>query len=372
MRFTILAWLPALGYILWPRSLPVDTSGMETALFTFLTTAAFYYQHKREDIYALALGTLAAVTRPEGFAVAIMLIVWNGYLHPERIKRYLAVAGFLILPWLVFATIYFGSPIPNSIMAKTALYDKLGEFTSWDTFVYFMGWHRPFGWIMSAMALVGGYWLNKKQNHGWLEIIWLGGLVLFYSLGKARMFFWYAGPLYPLYFLFATASICLLVERVDWFRARRTMSSLLFGGLMSVVLMYGCFKPINYFSGLQKAQLAAHYEVGIYLSTIVEPDEVVAAEDIGYMGFYSKRLILDRDGLVSPEVIPYNVRGDYFGLIKDKQPAWVVALVSSPTSQFISSESFLADYQRMRSFDSDKFVYDVFRRTRPTLENQKN
>jgi len=52
LRFRQLAFLPVLCYILWPRSIPADVSGMETALFTFFITAALYCYQKRPWPYS--------------------------------------------------------------------------------------------------------------------------------------------------------------------------------------------------------------------------------------------------------------------------------------------------------------------------------
>jgi len=61
LRFTCWAFVPAVLYIFFPRTLPSETGGMETAMFTLLVTAAFYYQRKRMGLYALAMATLASV-----------------------------------------------------------------------------------------------------------------------------------------------------------------------------------------------------------------------------------------------------------------------------------------------------------------------
>lgn len=369
LRFTIMAWLPTVAYILWPRSLAVDTGGMETALFTLLITAAFYYQAKRLTIYALALATLSALTRPEGFFVVAILLALNLYREPYRWRQYLVVTGLLLLPWLIFATIYFGSPIPNSAMAKAALYAKLGRFGIWETLVYFMAWHTPFGWLMSLMALFGGYWLNKKQNFGWPAIIFLVGLILFYCLSRARMFFWYVGPIYPLYFIFATAAVCWAVGRFKWLKQKRMLVRNLTLIGICLLLGYAWRTPVFYYSRLQEAQINAHYEVAVYLAARVADHELVAAEDIGYMGYYSKKRILDRDGLVSPAVIPYNRSENYLGLIDDFKPEWVVTLRTSWLSQFYNSQEFLVNYQLEKTFETERFVYDLFRQRE--IENRQ-
>lgn len=365
LRFTLFAWLPTIAYILWPRSLTADTAGMETALFTLLVTAAFYYEAKQLRFYSLGVATLSALTRPEGYLVLGILLLINLYREPRFWKQQLSVVGLLLLPWLIFATIYFGSPIPNTVLAKAQLLDKLGHFSIWETVRYFMAWHSPFGWLMTLMAIPGGYWLNKKQNFGWPAIIFLVGLIGFYAFTSARMFFWYVTPIYPLYFIFALASLCWVADRFGWVKQHRELVRNL--GLIALIILfcYAWITPVDYYARLQESQLKAQYEVGTYLSAKASADALVAAEDIGYIGFYSGKRILDRDGLVSPEVIPYNRTRNYLGLITDFQPDWVVTLRGSRLSGFYNQQEFTKQYRLATSYESERVSYDIFRHVIP-------
>ena len=130
--------------------------------------------------------------------------------------------------------------------------------------------------------------------------------------------------------------------------------------MMVAVLLIGDFKPVQYFQNLQDIQLNVHRAIGIYLNALATPGQVVAAEDIGYIGFYSKRTILDRDGLISPQVIPYNEKGEYEQVVLDFHPDWVVAAKSSPISGFVSDSSFLAQYAEDTAFVADDHEYFLF------------
>ena len=43
----------------------------------------------------------------------------------------------------------------------------------------------------------------------------------------------------------------------------------------------------------------------IWINEFTEQDAIIAAHDIGALGFYGNRLIIDLAALISPEVIPY-------------------------------------------------------------------
>ncbi len=121
-------------------------------------------------------------------------------------------------------------------------------------------------------------------------------------------------------------------------------------------------KPLSYYSFVQRAYEAVHLQIGLYLSEHVGPDEWVAAQDIGYIGYYSKRKILDRDGLVSPEVIDYNRDGRHFDVLSDFKPRWAVISRGSPLSEFEHDDRFLKSYELQASYSAGSFDYGVYRR----------
>ena len=62
--------VPVTMYILFPRLIVTDTAGMETAFFTLLVTGAFYLQHRRLPVHAIAAAAFAVTA---AFAVAAAL-----------------------------------------------------------------------------------------------------------------------------------------------------------------------------------------------------------------------------------------------------------------------------------------------------------
>jgi arabinofuranosyltransferase len=363
LRFTHWSWVPALIYMLWPRTLVGDTCGMETAFFTMLVTASFYYQHRRLIFYALATATLAAVTRPEGLFLILVLLAYNGYRNRDKLLQYLSTPLFIIVPWLSFSYFYFGSVIPNSVSAKVALYSRFATKPFLESLVYLMAWHNPVGWILLLSAIGGGYWLYKKQNFGRLEIVWLVGMILFYAFSRTHIFFWYVLPVYPLYLLFAGALLPLLSDRVGLLAKQSRACGAAIAVVLVALAAVGNYRAADYYSTYQEHLENIHKAIGHYLYSHARADDLVAAEDVGYMGYYSKKRILDRDGLVSPEAIPYNRSGDYLDLILDYRPDWVVTAIPSYTADFMEDKRFLDDYSLDRAFKSGPVLeYRVYSR----------
>ncbi len=350
LRFTRWSLLPVVLYILFPRLLPTDTGGMETALFTLLLTAAFYYQHRQMAVYGLAMATLAAATRPEGYLVLGILLVYNVIKRPGRLVSLLSVPAPILLAWVAFATLYFGSPIPNSVPAKLALYSRFGSMSPWDNLLLVIGFEHPLSLPLLALAIIGGWWLNKRQNYGLLEIIFMMGMVGGLAFSSTHMFLWYISPIYPIYLLFASAALPMLSERANLTGYRLTVVSQIALVTAAVVMSAAIYKPASYYRGYQHNLEIVHKAIGLYLRGHTDKDAVVAAEDIGYLGYFSERKIIDRDGLVSPEVVPYNRDGRYLEVIEDMKPDWVVASPQGPNSPFIDSLPFTSKYELREAF----------------------
>jgi hypothetical protein len=77
----------------------------------------------------------------------------------------------------------------------------------------------------------------------------------------------------------------------------------------------------------------------------------VCAEDIGYLGYYSGLYILDQDGLVSPQAIPFNRKKDRLGLLEKYRPAYFLTGLAGPYfAQVIQSEWLKWNYRMVAAF----------------------
>ena len=362
LRLAHLAILPSLLYIGWPRSIVTDVSGMETAVFTFLVTAAFYYQHRRLAIYALGMATLASVTRPEGLGLLGLLLLYNLYRDRTLWRSYLATPLIILGPWLLFSWFYFGSPLPHSITAKLALYSQFGTMPPLDALSYLLGLGNPVGWLLLVLLVIGAWELNRAQNSGQLELVWIVAMLLFFSLSRTHLFHWYITPIYPIFFLFVAAAINLIYQRmrIPVAQAGRVGTALSLAILLA--LLFYSYRQVDYYREAQQTTERIHREIGIWLYAQTEPASVIAAEDIGYIGYYSKRTILDRDGLVSPQALPFNRDGRYLELITERQPEYVVAMVGSPISGFLEDAEFSTHYRELKRFSYRTTEYRIYQR----------
>ncbi len=357
LRMNHFAFVPVLLYILFPRLLVTDTAGMETSFFTLLIITSMYYSHKEKHYYAWGMATLASLTRPEGFLLLLLLGIKTLIQNREELIKLLAIPFSIIAPWFLFSNYYFGSVIPNSITAKLALYSQFGSSNIIDKLFLILNIYNYYGIVLILLAGIGAYWLWKKQNFGLLALVWLGGMILPLAVSNTALFIWYVSPIYPIYFLFIGAGFIFLIEKIQ----NQTLQVLLYKkiifALICLLLLPMVYMKVSYYKLSQHNLEKVHKQIGYYLYTHTSEDEIIAAEDIGYIGYYSKRKILDRDGLVSPEAVIYNRSGKYFELVADYKPDWVVLYIDSPISRFYNSSKFMKLYEKIKCFSSDEITY---------------
>ncbi|MDH3892398.1 MAG: hypothetical protein OEV49_15095 [candidate division Zixibacteria bacterium] len=359
--FKQFAWTPTLLYILFPRSVSAESCGMETALFTTLVISAIYLFRTSRYTWSLVLASLAIVTRPEGCFALLIIIVAITYKERGVSWRRLLPPVLIVSPWLIFSELYFGSVVPHSIPAKLALYNRIGVDSGWERVVFLMAWHNPFGWVLTGLVVAGCIYLMRKHQTGLLEIAWSFGLILFYALSPTHLFFWYVAPIYPVYLILASCP--LLSPRLQGSGTDSSTGKVVIYActcLALLMLFASCRTAVSY-KAQQEVLDSVHRAIGGYLRKNADAADLVAAEDIGYIGYYSRLRILDRDGLVSPEAVAYNRRGEYGELISSVRPEWVVAGLESPISAFTADSSFLRNYVLSASFSERSIEYSVFR-----------
>ncbi len=366
LRFAHFAALPAVLYICWPRSLPADISGMETAFFTLLITAALYAQQKQQRHWAIGLAAFATLTRIEGVLLLVLLTALNVYQNRSQAYSYIASPLLLFVPWMLFAWSYFGSFIPHSIPAKLALYAHFGSSPWYTNLIELLWLNTPVGWLLLIASIIGLRWLLRTQNTGRLATIWLVIFFAFFTFSNTHLFFWYVAPIYPIYLLIASAAAPFFASRYACSPNTQKKLSLVAIILSGLLLLAADHFPATSYQAQATALSQQHALIGHYLRTHAKDTDIVAAEDIGYIGYISKLRIIDRDGLVSPEVVPYNRIGDYKGVVVAFQPDWVVAAQNSPISGFINDMDFTAKYALTERFSAaNQSDYLLFKRIVP-------
>jgi len=406
--------------LLWavsPMSVTFAVGGMETAVFILLLTlSADLYLAGRTRAAALT-SALLLLTRPDGvlFVGPVILdLVWRRARERPRRAPWAEAAIFLLTlaPWAIFATLYFGSPLPHTIAAKALAY----RLPPWAALVRLMQHygtpffeHLVFGnvWpligfiLYLILTLVGALAAVRREARTWPVALYPWLYFVVFAAPNPLIFRWYLAPPLPFYFLLILTGIAKIAEDIARTTddRRRTTDHRLTPAFVSHLTLHASRfvprasrrLPIAYcllallFSlnewvlrtdhgpqtpapdiAWHKLELL-YTEVGQELKARVAPGTLVAAGDVGALGYYSDARILDTVGLMSPDasayypldpalyVINYAVAPQ---LILDTQPDYVVLLEVYGRGGLFTDPRFLDDYELVQKIPTNIYGSD--------------
>lgn len=297
-------WIAVAIGVAHPAFLWSTTGGMETPLVLLGMAAALAARQREHAARTGILLGLLMLTRPDGVLFAgVVLASWGR--DWRRWVRAGGVAAAVVVPWLIMATLLYGSPIPHSVLAKRAIAVPVESDAAW--------W-----WSSLAVARFGhlGWWI-------WMGLAGLGLASPHRGLRRLTAILLAFAGVYLAAFLIGDS------PRFDWYRVPAAWATLLPGviGAHALATRSGSWRRprvvlaamLLAFVGIQSGQKSwreahdrhvhAANEVGLrravgeWLAANTRPDATVAMEAIGYQGWYSGRRVVDLAGLVSPEVV---------------------------------------------------------------------
>jgi hypothetical protein len=299
-------WVALFLYPLFP--LIVTTFGSETPLYLAFCLGAFAFYARREYKLAGCLAALAVLTRPDGILVPAILAV-DYWFRVRRPIPWTAIWIFLglLLPWFLFAWIYFGSPLPATLAAKQhqgamAISQRFAPGLLTVLRPYLTKWYF---WIEFGLALLGGIWMFWRARVWLLFLSWTAFYFIGYTLLGVSRYFWYYAPLAPGFL----AAVGLGITAIfDAWRYRRPSSERLlwwicFSGI--VILALGQGVHLWRMRAVSNPRLQAYRATGEWLRENIPATARVGALEIGAIGYYAQRQIIDFAGLIQPEVAAY-------------------------------------------------------------------
>jgi hypothetical protein len=331
------AWLAGLLSVLEWHLIWAAASGMETLLFIALALAVI------DGVWAGGrgwwigtLGGLLILTRPEGvLLLALAAAVVAARPDHGGLKELMALAGAALLalaPGAWFNLQAGGALFPNTFYAKQAEYAVLMSSPG--------VWLSAVGQMLAAplagagAALLPGLavWIAAQRRAlwsraalaKWLPLVWaaahLGAYALrlpvHYQHGR------YLLPLIPVIILYGVAGLAVLAGAG---RGRAAQLSGRVLGLAALALAI-VFLPLGAAAYAADTAIIDDEMVATarWLHLHTPPDALVAAHDIGALGYFAGRPLLDMAGLISPEVVPF---------IRDEDQLW--AWVQARGAQYV-------------------------------------
>ncbi len=413
----------ALVWAIAPFSVTFAIGGLETSIVVSLLLAAWYTYLTKNTIWTALFAALLLLTRPDTLILIGPLALDRAYqifknLRSEQneghairfrnLKRYLYEILALGLPasiWLTFAAFYYGSPIPHSITAKSLAYQlppdaALLRFIQhyatpfMEQYTLTAGWLTTLALLYLFLALLGGWLGVRRSPRSWPFFLFPWLYMLVFSVANPLVFRWYLTPPLPVYILSILIGAQHLLTKgrdslyTQGWVSGKPVNAIIDKGYQILMMIVLILAPV--LLTLQGWDLAAeqsdnrptpkmawielenlYYQVSERLQPSLAEHAgkkvVLAAGDVGVLGYFTGAAILDLVGLNSPQsthyypanpeiyVINYAIPPE---LVMDQLPDYLVILEVYGREGLLKDQRFLERYHLLEKIDTDIYGSD--------------
>src|SRR5579859_5108700 len=286
-------------------------SGMETLLFSACALATFVCDWPAQAGWAGLAAGLAILTRPDGLSL-IPVLAARACLTSQRSWRSVLYAsvgfGLLFIPYLAFNIALSGSPWPNTFYAKQAEYAVLRDQAFWARLAT-VG-VLPFVGVLALLlpAIVAGLW-QAARGRRWeapIALGWVLALIGAYALRLPVTYQHgrYLMPVIPVLLALGVGGLAAVARPRSSQLSARVLSRASLAVVAILVLLFWVRGALAYRTDVEIIQTEM-VATARWVAGNTPPNSLIAAHDIGALGYFGGRPILDMAGLVSPQVIPF-------------------------------------------------------------------
>jgi len=370
-------------FIAESKSVMFSVNGMETAFMLFFLAWSFYLMSREKIDWlqnGIAWGGLMW-TRPDSCIYIAAFTAAFFIFGFERRKTFVIsivksslLTAVIYLPWFVWAWCYYGSPVPNTVLAKEAMIGSVGllrilkhvitylpHTTSWiyaPVYPQFPGWN-PLIYIFSNIVGVFAfaYWIipySARDRIG-RAASFIFFLISIYFAYMPFPFPWYFPPAAMIGIIVVVRGIFTLSKRMKKEENRVAFPVLCLFGIF--IIMSANLLLASYEMMVQQKYIenGTRRQVGEWLKHNTAKTDRIYLEPLGYIGYFSERKMLDYPGLVSPEVVKLvkEYKLNYASLIEKLQPEWVVTRTEDYYFKLMpQSPYFKNNYKVVAIFDA--------------------
>ena len=282
--FTLNVW-----FIRW------SFTGMETSLAIFCVLAIFYLYLKKHYIRAFTLLAIFYLIRPESIMLFFVLLFFL-FSYKDNMRKILFSAliyiGLLII-FLGFAKYYFGTFVPNTAIGKTSF--NFGFCVYFTQFKKIIVTISVSGLIELVCSVILILYYSVRKNFNKIDLIfvsWVAGLFILYLLTDSDIISRYLLIITPFITLFSMQLFSYLKKCLQYIWI--PVFLILF---QSQALFYYYIKPHT--DNFTYGRNSCFESIGYWLSDNSKPGSKIIIGDVGTMGYYSNRYIIDAGALVN-------------------------------------------------------------------------
>lgn len=325
-----------------------SASGLEAGLSATLALAVVLFAMRARERGTAPWGAgitvgLVPFVRPEMIGLTILFAVFWFLTDPATgaVRRRNVIAT-IVPPALILGGglsglyLHFGRIFPNTAEAKGAMVHGLAKLIP--------SVERQLKIVASTSALEMGLfgvaavvWLYRGRWRGlWerrdpafvlLMTAWSLGVIGLYGVRGVNVYTRYLLMFMPFVVIGGFAPL------VAWWRrgGRRQSAVLVIGAVALVqntVLDFRVIRPATI--AYQESEQRVNIAIGEWLRDNTAPGTVIAVPDIGAIGYVSQREILDLNGLITPELIPYKRNKEINRFLEENPPQFIISIDPDP------------------------------------------
>lgn len=290
-------------------------SGMETLLHGLIVTTVLILLMTNSPRY-LTLGLLAGISvwiRPDGLTLLAPIAFTIFFTEKDMRSRWKALLpvfigfGVIFLFYLLFNLAIGGTPMPNTFYAKQAEYEgwtKISIFTR-------LGRMSLQLFVGASFALLPGIvsWVAKSiRQRMWgniAAILWCAGyLYLYASRLPVYQHGRYLMPAMPILFLFGLLAFAEFDKSKTFGRYHWVGQTVWRGSIAMLAFAFAIFGARAYAYDVAVIETEM-VDSAKWIAENIPAGEIIAAHDIGALGYFDHHPLIDLAGLITPEVIPF-------------------------------------------------------------------
>lgn len=397
----------ALIWAIAPFSVTFAIGGLETSLFILLLILSVYYYLTDQPIIYWLCAFFIILTRPDSLILILPLVFFILILKSKHIflRIFPIIIGSIpFVAWIIFSYSYFGSPIPNSLLAKSVAYSLPDNaafirllqhyLTPFNEQYTFPPGLLYFGLLtLPAMYIIGSLAIIRKDHSSIPLVIYPILYFLIFSIANPLIFRWYLTPPLPLYILTLLTGLEIILSRFFKYLSGRLSQiyerknkpiwikheTILNNAITLILILpfvftgkawvfshdHGISTPAPEMAWVKLEEIYQKASVDLLENTT--PEDLIAAGDVGVLGYFTGRDILDTVGLNSPiasnyyplpeksYVINYAMPTE---LILDQLPQMVIFLEVYGRETLLRSPEFHNNYVLLKKYSTDLYGSD--------------
>lgn len=279
------AWIGVVLLAANPWVLRWTLSGLETSAALFAVVLAFELFLNEHPGACLAIGVLPLL-RPE-LLIWVMIFSAFSLLRGRLLQVLVALAPGLL--WHGFCFLYFGQVFPNTAYAKSIGFSVTAALSAVKKIVSSMPPLESLALGITAFMLISRRQGKDRLWPAMAAVVML--LALFVGRG-VNVHTRYLIPIFPL----TIYLLLLLLEKKPKLLLFASIFALGIGLLQGIFWIYPATR--NYIRSEKQVNVA----IGLYLNQAMRQDEVVFLWDIGAIGYYAQRYVVDLNGIINRKI----------------------------------------------------------------------